>query len=408
MVSPHSLSFALGYLQPFRFQPCYRFIHFFLCFTVLTVISSYAPTTRAELYKWQDEVGNWHFSDKPPRGNDPDHLAPHVERISTYDNDAQDSSGDTPSDADGKSQQALDTDLAAKLAEKFPDTSPIAQVTLAVVAIETPMGSGSGFFITSDGLIVTNKHVVRPSKTAALDKTKSKIARTKIDIEKRERDLAQERDRLERFDRQLKDRKKYLDSKGMTNSKSLAEEEYLAYKERYDRRKRDYEQAQNRHQSKKREFDKMVAEFNFKSSLSDVARRFKVFLKDDSEHQATLVALSDKYDLALLKLSGAHTPTLTLASVKKLSQGSNVFAIGSPLGLRDSVTKGIITGYRNHFVVTDTQILPGNSGGPLVTESGQVIGVNTLKLAQEANRQGFGLAIPITTVQKEFRRHLLP
>ena len=79
-----------------------------------------------------------------------------------------------------------------------------------------------------------------------------------------------------------------------------------------------------------------------------------------------------------------------------------VFAIGSPLGLRDAVTSGVITRVEDDYIVTDATILPGSSGGPLLTESGELIGINTLKVAETISAEGFGAAIPMSTIKKEF------
>ena len=79
-----------------------------------------------------------------------------------------------------------------------------------------------------------------------------------------------------------------------------------------------------------------------------------------------------------------------------------VFAVGSPLGLADNMTAGVVTRVRGDHIMTDAKILPGNSGGPLITETGKVIGINTLKLARNANAEGFGLAIPVGVASAQF------
>jgi len=70
--------------------------------------------------------------------------------------------------------------------------------------------------------------------------------------------------------------------------------------------------------------------------------------------------------------------------------------------MRDSVTSGIIARRQDEYLVTDAQILPGNSGGPLLNETGEVIGVNTLKFAENAIATGFGMAIPSAVIDDEF------
>ena len=141
-----------------------------------------------------------------------------------------------------------------------------------------------------------------------------------------------------------------------------------------------------------------------------VARQFKVILKDDTVLNAELVRISDKYDLALLKVDGHTMPHIQLASNNNVRQGHEVFAIGSPLGHTDYVTSGIITSLKRNQIVIDAQILPGNSGGPLLNVDGLAIGVNTWKLlsTKSIGSEGFGVAIPVQRVLTEFSDVLSP
>ncbi len=86
----------------------------------------------------------------------------------------------------------------------------------------------------------------------------------------------------------------------------------------------------------------------------------------------------------------------------KIGQGVPVYAIGSPVGLRDSVSAGVISGVRNGYIQTDARIYPGNSGGPLITGEGEVVGINTFKLLTE-KFEGLGFAIPMATAVREFK-----
>jgi S1-C subfamily serine protease len=133
--------------------------------------------------------------------------------------------------------------------------------------------------------------------------------------------------------------------------------------------------------------------------------RFDLVLKDGTELVARLLDTSDNQDLALLKVDGYRTPFLRLDPSKALSQGTRVFAIGSPLGMQDTVTSGVLTRVAPEHLLTDAQILPGSSGGPLIRESGEVIGINSArKVAAGASMYaaGFGKAIPIALAVREF------
>ena len=120
---------------------------------------------------------------------------------------------------------------------------------------------------------------------------------------------------------------------------------------------------------------------------------------------ASLVEVTDDQDLALLKLDGYRTPYLRLDSSQPLSQGIRVYAIGNPLGMQDAVTSGVVTQVTPEYLLTDTQVLPGSSGGPLIRESGEAIGINVArKVAAGASKYtaGFGKVIPISLAIQAF------
>jgi serine protease Do len=131
------------------------------------------------------------------------------------------------------------------------------------------------------------------------------------------------------------------------------------------------------------------------------ADEIKVRLADGKEFDAEVVGKDPKTDLALIKIKDAKNLTpLTLGDSKNLKVGTWVVAIGSPFGLEQTVTQGIVSakgryigaGTYDDFIQTDASINPGNSGGPLLNLKGQVVGINT---AIVARGQGIGFAIPI-------------
>lgn len=119
---------------------------------------------------------------------------------------------------------------------------------------------------------------------------------------------------------------------------------------------------------------------------------------------ATLVGIFKEGDIALIKVAKDGLPVLPLAEYRDLKQGQVVFAFGSPSGLQNSVSMGIISSIARQpspdspfiFIQTDTPINPGNSGGPLVNSTGQVVGINTFILSRSGGNEGVGFAIPST------------
>ena len=98
--------------------------------------------------------------------------------------------------------------------------------------------------------------------------------------------------------------------------------------------------------------------------------------------------LDPRNDLALVKVEGIELPSLDIADPSEPNVGTEVIAIGSPVGLQNTVTSGVIGGFRKTdkygvLIQTDAAISPGNSGGPLLDKRGRVVGVNTLKLTGE-------------------------
>lgn len=131
------------------------------------------------------------------------------------------------------------------------------------------------------------------------------------------------------------------------------------------------------------------------------ADQIKVKLSNDKEFDAKLIGRDPKTDLALIKIEGANgLLPLSLGNSDKLEVGRWVVAIGSPFGLEQTVTAGIVSakgriigsGPYDDFIQTDASINPGNSGGPLINMEGEVVGINTAIIA---SGQGIGFAIPI-------------
>ena len=114
-----------------------------------------------------------------------------------------------------------------------------------------------------------------------------------------------------------------------------------------------------------------------------------------------MVEISKDHDLALLKVDGYTTPFLTPEDPFASAQGEPVYAIGNPVKLRNSVTAGVVSGFEGVFVKTNAQIYPGNSGGPLVTAQGRVIGINTFKKLTH-KFEGLGFAISINVALDTF------
>lgn len=268
--------------------------------------------------------------------------------------------------------------LAGKLAAAFPAGTALEQARNATVFIKTPWGSGSGFFVTANGYIVTNRHVVEVDATQRkalkddVDKMAAELERDQRNREVLERQLAGIRDVgvrrqvEESLQRGQEAREKY----------SVLHQEKIAQLQRIER--------------------------------SSWSADIKVILIDGSELPVQSLKMSDRTDLALLSVDCYNAPFIQpVTDGRHLGQGQKVYSIGNPMGLRHTMTSGIISGYREHkgrkFIQTDAPINPGNSGGPLIDEQGGLIGINTMVLL---DAQGIGFAVPFQEVKTEFGQYM--
>lgn len=260
--------------------------------------------------------------------------------------------------------------LEAQLLAAAAPGNEIERVRNATVLIKTEWASGSGFFVSRDCRIVTNKHVVMIS----------------------DRDIADadnELNRLQRVVDEVKaavaERRKYFYEHCAPNCDQEA----------YDRYMQDWPAKV------------VAAEEELSRARSRLAgvnhSRLQVFLYDGTELDASLERVSDKHDLAMLKLDGAFCPVIRAGDENTLRQGDTLFTVGNPIGLKFTVTSGVFSGFLQEdelrLLQTDAPINPGNSGGPLFDRMGRVVGVNTW-VARRA--QGIGFAIPISAAVAEF------
>jgi serine protease Do len=147
--------------------------------------------------------------------------------------------------------------------------------------------------------------------------------------------------------------------------------------------------------------------------LREVPPRGSSVLKSRGETLgATVVGVDAETDLAVLKVERTGLNALTLGDSESLRQGQLVMAFGSPLGLDNSASLGVVSAVARQlapespmiYIQTDAPINPGNSGGPLVDTDGRVVGINTLKFEQGGGSEGLGFAAPSNIVKNVFEQ----
>ena len=137
-----------------------------------------------------------------------------------------------------------------------------------------------------------------------------------------------------------------------------------------------------------------------------------VTLTDNREFKAKIIGADKRTDVAVVKIEATGLPAVKIADISRLKVGEWVMAIGSPFGLENTVTAGIVsakqrdTGDYLPFIQTDVAINPGNSGGPLINMRGEVVGINSQIYSRSGGFQGISFAIPIdeaTRVSEQLR-----
>lgn len=260
--------------------------------------------------------------------------------------------------------------------KKLSEEEPIQRALGATVSVKTPWGSmGSGFFI-SEHAVITNKHVV------VFDDTSYETFKTKVERNRKIIDLELEK---------IKEAKRRMQQ--LPAGPSRTQWELII---------QDKEEDVNKALPIQREEEEKLATIKEQMSSRDI----RIITADNKEYTVDRIETSATHDLALLRVDSVSGQVLKRNPQEhRLEQGQVIYAIGSPLGLSNTVTSGIFSAYRKMgnseetYLQIDAAINPGNSGGPLIDKQGYVLGVNTLGTTQA---EGIGFAIPIEVVFTEF------
>lgn len=120
-----------------------------------------------------------------------------------------------------------------------------------------------------------------------------------------------------------------------------------------------------------------------------------------------IVAIDEKHDLAILRVSGSSPPILSLENSDEIEIGETVYTVGNPIGLEGTVSKGIVSSMRDFgrgpLIQIDAPISPGNSGGPVLNEKGKVIGVSVSGY-QGTGVQNLNFAVPSNYLKALLRK----
>ena len=134
----------------------------------------------------------------------------------------------------------------------------------------------------------------------------------------------------------------------------------------------------------------------------------EVKLNDNREFKGRIIGCDENTDLALIKIEGKDLPTIPIGNSDELKLGQWVLAVGNPFNLTSTVTAGVVSAKARSlgangiesFIQTDAAINSGNSGGALVNERGELVGINAMIYSQTGSYSGYGFAIPTTIMNK--------
>ena len=350
-------------------------------FLTMAVLTWTLPPCGAELYKYQKD-GVWYFTDAPPRD-----MVAQSEKIAG-----------SSSDAPAPSPEGT------PLLESYPVRNKIEKAVAATVAVRGSLGYGSGFFISKDGYILTNKHVIRTTNDQ-VKQEKEYFGAVDGNIEEIESRFAEQKNRLDKYAGNLGNLKRLAENEKDPSRKRSYEDEYDYRQKQYQEARDEYEERRRQYETRKKAYQSQRSSHDYGRAVANLSQSFEIILADNTQLNVRLVAISTNHDLALLKLDGYKTPALSGADTSLLTPGWPVYAVGNPAKLKNSVTSGVFSGFEKGFIKTNAQIYPGNSGGPLITKNGHVAGINTFKQLTH-KFEGLGFAIPIEQAFAEFGRFL--
>jgi S1-C subfamily serine protease len=347
---------------------------------VLLCLLQVAP---AGIYRYQDAQGVWHFTDDPP----PEAVAEPV-----------------PGYEQTKKQPDV-ADLTKQLERGFEAVTPIARATLSVVIIQTSSGDGSGFFCSPDGHILTTRRLIQPSATGELAGPGGRPGDRERVMTDLEGEVTRARRNLDSMRRDLEGYERVINGSGAAAARDWAEENHARLSDEYRMQAAELQEQEEALEALRAALDANGSDSRLDADAEAAIDGFDLILKDGTELTAKLVATSVKHDLALLRLEGVRTPYLPIRPAPSLSNGTRVFAIGNPAGRHETISSGLVTDIDDQMIRTDVPILPGNTGGPLITEQGDVIGISVaghVPAGASLFSAGHGKAIPIELALEAF------
>ena len=255
---------------------------------------------------------------------------------------------------------------------------PLEAARDATVLIETPLGLGTGFIISEQCHVITNRHVVEMDA--------AQVAEGVVRDRDTQRELREAESRLRYSIAAAEQRLRAIRNQPASNLEQATLERKIEEMRKV-----------------LADPEKYLKNYIVKAVDEAVRDGFSATLPDGSRYDSLDAKLADNADLALFRLPAKFCTHIRPGRSADLAYGQRLYTIGNPSGMTYTLTSGVYSGERVdgdlRLLQTDAPINPGNSGGPLITEDGRVIGVNTMVLQ---GTQGIGFALPIEAVFDAF------
>ena len=240
-------------------------------------IGTYATSINAEIYKYKDKNGRWQFTDKPVNEDG----TPIIKNSAGSGKKQK-----TAKTSIAKTNTKVKADLHKILTERFKPAGKIDEATLSVVTVQTKVGSGSGFFITDNGYLVTNRHVIRPATSSGWKDREAELKEYEERLENYRADLKEDKRTIKEMKQNIDENREYMASGKASKSD---QKRYTRYIERYKRNKERYNDNRKKFRKYDKEYKKAKSELGFNNSLSSFSKKFTIVLKNGKKYSARLV-----------------------------------------------------------------------------------------------------------------------
>ena len=310
------------------------------------ILLVFAVFAHGDLYKWQDNDGQWHFGDAPEPGK-----VAKVEKSIPLNSEYE--------------------DLKQQLLQDVSPNSPVDEAVMAAVTIKTTLGQGVGFFVNDEGYLVTLLSVVRPKPAHGVGE---KLDNFEAEVEmhateaKKLKVIVDEREQRVNELKKLRTKKSGDERKKVSISLKEAQAALREIKAQYNR-------VNAKARTARQAREQWIRQQNIKNSRAKIDAQFRAVLQNGQEKMLDLVTISNSHGLALLRLPGYHTPHVIIEDDYKLSFGQKLFVVGGVGSAGVELKEVSVAQKLRDLFIVNQSVSPKALGGMVMDSEGLVIGM---------------------------------